>query len=114
MRPMVILFFLVSAMVVVSVVATPITELQGPFDPIEDINDPHIQELGAWAVAEYDKRAGVGLRFNRVVSGESQVMIGVRYRFFIDASEPHGAYVAVLGEPDETDTRILFAFRPVT
>jgi hypothetical protein len=108
--------FVLSAMFVISVAAAPVTELhQSPFDPIEDITDQHIQELGAWAVVEYAKRAGVGLRFNRVVSGESQVMIGVRYRLVIDALEPHGKCVAVVGEPDEgagAHARVLFSFRP--
>ncbi|GJN30652.1 hypothetical protein PR202_gb18977 [Eleusine coracana subsp. coracana] len=116
MRPITILFFLVSAaMVVFSVAAIRAMELQLAFDPIEDVTDPHVQELGAWAVAEYDKRAGVGLRFNRVVRGESQVMVGVRYRLVVDASEPHGQYVADVGEPDDgTDARVLFSFRPVS
>ncbi|TVU47990.1 hypothetical protein EJB05_07609, partial [Eragrostis curvula] len=109
-----ILFFLVSAMVIYYAAAAPITELEGTFDPVEEIKAPHIQELGAWAVAEYDRRANVGLKFNRVVSAKTQVMIGIRYNLIINASEPHGQYVADLGEPDESDARILFSFRPVT
>ncbi|KAK3150816.1 hypothetical protein QOZ80_3AG0238160 [Eleusine coracana subsp. coracana] len=87
----------------------PATARPGGFAPI---NDAHVQELGAWPVTQHNKQANVGLRFNRVVSGESQIVSGVRYHLIIDVSNPDGKYRADVGEQTWTNTRILFSFNP--
>ncbi|OEL33719.1 hypothetical protein BAE44_0005261 [Dichanthelium oligosanthes] len=42
----------------------------GGWFPIPDINDPHVQELGGWAVSERNRRENAAIRFSRVVSGQ--------------------------------------------
>ncbi|KAF0910837.1 hypothetical protein E2562_004803 [Oryza meyeriana var. granulata] len=60
------------------------------WDPIEDINDPHVQKLGRWAVAERVRQAPIdaGLTFYRVTSGETQEFDGMNYRLALNTSSP--------------------------
>ncbi|TVU47993.1 hypothetical protein EJB05_07612, partial [Eragrostis curvula] len=101
------LLFAVAAMVAYIVVAPATAIRPGSFYPIDNINDPHIQELGRWAVTEHNKQANAGLTFNRVVSGQQQVVSGMRYRLNIDASNPNGNYRADIYEQSWTNTQIL-------
>ncbi|OEL33721.1 Cysteine proteinase inhibitor 8 [Dichanthelium oligosanthes] len=87
----------------------------GGYSPIPDINDRHVQELGGWAVSEHVKKANDGLKFNKVVSGDVQVVSGLNYRLIIDASGSNGKdakYEAVVWERDWTNTRQLLSFKP--
>ncbi|KAL5217437.1 hypothetical protein ABZP36_018121 [Zizania latifolia] len=91
--------------------ATAITV--GSWQPIKDISDPHVQELGRWAVAEANKAAPSNeLTFRRVTGGEQQVVAGVNYRLDVAASSRNdmdGVYKAVLYEQDWTNTRKLIS-----
>ncbi|KAL6645597.1 hypothetical protein ACP70R_017205 [Stipagrostis hirtigluma subsp. patula] len=85
----------------------------GVWAPIPDVNDAHIQEVGAWAVAEHGKRANDGLRFGSVVSGEQQVVAGMNYRLVVDAMNlagQHVRYNAAVYEVEWTNTRELQSF----
>ncbi|KAL6634766.1 hypothetical protein ACP70R_027437 [Stipagrostis hirtigluma subsp. patula] len=94
-----LVFIIVVAMVILVVSTAPTTcAPSGGWFPIPNINDAHVQELGGWAVAEHNKKANDRLKFNRVVSGDEQVVAGLKYRFVIDASNPDGQYEAVLTE----------------
>ncbi|KAF8769308.1 hypothetical protein HU200_006822 [Digitaria exilis] len=87
----------------------------GQYVPIANINDPHIQEIGQWAVAEHVKQANDGLTFSKVVSGEKQVVSGVNFRLVIDAFKGDGKdarYQAIVFEQVWTNTRKLRSFRP--
>ncbi|TVU47967.1 hypothetical protein EJB05_07585, partial [Eragrostis curvula] len=107
--------FLAIAAVVSTVAAIP-----GGWGPIPaaEINDPHIQELGSWAVAEHLKVANERLRFVRVVSGEAQVVAGMNYRLVIDAlnllAGKDFMYNAVVYERSWTNTRMLVNFTQAT
>ncbi|CAN6284220.1 unnamed protein product [Urochloa humidicola] len=90
-------------------------EIVGGWNPIKDVNDPHIQELGGWAVAEHVKKANDGLRFGKVVSGEEQVVSGMNYKLVIEATGrdgKSGTYGAAVYEQEWTKTRQLLAFEP--
>ncbi|KAF0910838.1 hypothetical protein E2562_004804 [Oryza meyeriana var. granulata] len=82
-----------------------------------DINDPHVQELGRWAVAEMNRRTGLGgLTFNRVTIAEKQVVAGVNYRLTLEASSSgakDGRYEAVVYEQDRSNARKLISFDPI-
>ncbi|KAL6650435.1 hypothetical protein ACP70R_009360 [Stipagrostis hirtigluma subsp. patula] len=97
---------------VICVIATPTIAVLEAWYPIANIDNPHMQELGRWAVKEHDKNANDGLKFNRVVRGEEMsVVSGVKYHFIIDASASNGRkgkYEAVLSE--HANTRILYSF----
>uniref|UniRef100_A0A803M4R2 Cystatin domain-containing protein n=2 Tax=Chenopodium quinoa TaxID=63459 RepID=A0A803M4R2_CHEQI len=56
-----------------------IAEGRHPVDP----KDPHIQEIAAWAVAEYDKEHGKHLVYVKTLKAEEERNIGST-RYFID------------------------------
>ena len=98
-------------------VAYPVaTSAQGSWYPIGDpVNEPHVQELGAWAVAEHVKQAHDGLKFSKVVSGEEQSVAGVKYHLVIEAlngAGKQGKYEAMLVEEARDNTRTLISFSP--
>lgn len=87
--------------------------LAGGWFPISNVSDPHIQELGGWAVAEHVRLANDGLRFGQVTSGEQQVVAGVNYRLNLDTTDADGnlaAYEAFVYERSWTNTRELMSF----
>ncbi|CAN6289029.1 unnamed protein product [Urochloa humidicola] len=90
--------------------------LVGGWSAIQNVSDPHIQELGGWALGQAQEKrlAGAGLRFRRVVRGEQQVVAGMNYRLYVDAAEAGGRaappYVAVVFEQVWTNTRELTSF----
>jgi hypothetical protein len=103
--------FVVAALVAYAVVVPATAVHAGGYFPIDSLNDPHIQELGRWAVSQFDKISNSGLMFNSVVGGEQQVVAGMRYHLIIDASNPNGKYWAdVYEDLSNTRTRTLFSF----
>ncbi|XP_006651160.1 putative cysteine proteinase inhibitor 7 [Oryza brachyantha] len=89
----------------------------GSWDPIRDIYDPHVQELGSWAVAEHVKQApgDAGLTFRRVTSGETQEFDGMNYRLVLLAGRgggDDGSYTAQVLEQDWINSRTLVSFIP--
>ncbi|CAN6300408.1 unnamed protein product [Urochloa humidicola] len=87
----------------------------GGWGPIKDVSDPHIRELGGWAVAEHVKLANDGLRFGRVTRGEQQVVSGMNYKLVLDATGADGtvaAHWAFVYEQSWTNTRELMSFTP--
>ncbi|PUZ40488.1 hypothetical protein GQ55_9G428300 [Panicum hallii var. hallii] len=108
----------------VAVAATPAAvaarvgpPLAGGWSPIKDVSDPHIQELGGWAVAEHARLANDGLRFGEVTGGEQQVVAGMNYKLVLDATDADGAvgaYGAFVYEQAWTNTRELMSFAPAS
>uniref|UniRef100_A0A0D9VR24 Cystatin domain-containing protein n=1 Tax=Leersia perrieri TaxID=77586 RepID=A0A0D9VR24_9ORYZ len=97
------------AMVAVCIATAPgaTAALVGGWSPIKNISDPHIQELGQWAVSEVNKKVTTrgGLKFGKVTGGEQQVVNGINYRLDIEASsniDANGSYKAVVYEKDST------------
>ena len=91
-------------------------QIVGGWKPIKNVNDPHIQEIGRWAVSEHVKQASDGLVFSKVVSGEVQIVAGTNYRLVIQATKGGGAgksatYGAVVYEKVDK-TRQLLSFNP--
>ncbi|KAF5177758.1 Histidine-containing phosphotransfer protein [Thalictrum thalictroides] len=75
--------------------------LVGGWKPIEDIKDPHVQELGKFAVSEHNKEAKTDLSFNEVVRGDTQVVSGLNYRLVVtakDGSLKKNEYEAIVWE----------------
>jgi hypothetical protein len=110
-------FSLLVVVVAAVAVAYPIaTSAQVAWYPIGDPqNEPHVQELGAWAVAEHVKQAHDGLKFSKVVSGEEASDAGVKYHLIIEAlngvGKP-GRYETFLIEEVRSNTRSLISFGP--
>nr|DAD20296.1 TPA_asm: hypothetical protein HUJ06_021759 [Nelumbo nucifera] len=89
--------------------------LLGGWQPIQDVNDSHVQEIGQFAVTEYNKNAKTNLQFQKVVRGESQVVAGFNYRLILEATNKGVAnnYEAVVWEQSWTNSRNLTSFRHV-
>jgi len=90
-------------------------QIVGGWKPIKNVNDPHIQEIGRWAVAEHVKQASDGLVFSKVVSGEEQIVAGTNYKLVIQATRGGSGksvtYGAVVYEKLDK-TRQLLSFNP--
>ncbi|KAK1312507.1 Cysteine proteinase inhibitor 8 [Acorus calamus] len=87
----------------------------GGWETIKDVNEPHVREIGQYAVAENNKRTGAHLSFHRVLSGESQVVAGARYRLVISANEDGSSeekYEAEVNEKAWEGFRNLTSFKP--
>ncbi|XP_003581023.2 cysteine proteinase inhibitor 8 [Brachypodium distachyon] len=87
----------------------------GAWEPIKNVNDPHIQMLGGWAVSEYGNHANCRLKFHRVVRGRQQYVSGAEYELIIDASpelvgRKEGWYKAVVYEQGWSNVRHLVSF----
>ncbi|CAM8989847.1 hypothetical protein QQ045_008335 [Rhodiola kirilowii] len=87
----------------------------GGWHPIEDVNDPMIQDLAKFAVTEQNKLQGARLQFERVIEGEEQVVAGINYRLILAASSDGtlGKYEAVLYVKPWQNFRKLTSFRSV-
>ncbi|KQK22992.1 putative cysteine proteinase inhibitor 7 [Brachypodium distachyon] len=106
-----LLLLVVAGIAVVYPVATSAEEFWYPID----VNDPHVQELGKWAVIEHVKKAHDGLTFSKVTRGEEQDVGGVKYRLSIEAVQGSGTvgkYSTVLIEEPRSKTRNLISFAP--
>ncbi|KAF7054992.1 hypothetical protein CFC21_062575 [Triticum aestivum] len=108
------ILLLLAALGAVSIIATP-TALDGEWQPIKNVTDPHVQDLGSWAVAQHNKVSISRLRSAMVLSGEVQIVAGVEYRLDVQALQGDGkdamykAEVFEQGWPTNT-TRNLISF----
>ncbi|KAH0910234.1 hypothetical protein HID58_033555 [Brassica napus] len=59
----------------------------GRWSPISNVNDPHVVEVGKFAVSEYDMESKSELKFVAVVSGESKVVAGTNYRLIVAVND---------------------------
>ncbi|KQJ81777.1 putative cysteine proteinase inhibitor 7 [Brachypodium distachyon] len=85
------------------------------WEPIGNVNDPHIQMLGGWAVLEYGNGANCRLKFHRVVRGRQQYVSGADHELIIDASPElgggkEGRYKVVVYEQGWSNVRNLVSF----
>ncbi|KAK9105412.1 hypothetical protein Scep_022256 [Stephania cephalantha] len=81
----------------------------------QDVNpkDPHIVEIGRYAVDEHNKEANKSMKLKSVVKGESQVVAGVNYRLIVAAAHLKNVhnYQAVVYERAWEGFRNLTSFR---
>ncbi|XP_058771917.1 cysteine proteinase inhibitor 5-like [Vicia villosa] len=89
--------------------------LVGGYNPITNINDPHVIEIAKFAVTQYDKQSGVKLKFKKVIKGESRVVAGINYRLTLSAGEGWVSkiYEAVVWEKPWLHFRNLTSFKPL-
>ena len=67
--------------------ATQRLDLVSSYKPIKNIDDPKIQSLGEFAVNEHNKQAKTQLQFQKVISGEMQIVSGTNYNLRLTALE---------------------------
>ncbi|XP_042479770.1 cysteine proteinase inhibitor 1-like [Macadamia integrifolia] len=84
----------------------------GGWQPLEDVKDPHVQELGKFAVSEHNKEAKVDLQFGEVKKGEFEVVSGTLYRLLITATNHGNAsdYNVDVYEENRTKIKMLTSF----
>ncbi|KAJ8770437.1 hypothetical protein K2173_017928 [Erythroxylum novogranatense] len=92
-----------------------IAALVGGWKPIANVNDSHVQEIGKYAVSEYNKRSKADLKFKGVVKGESQVVSGIKYRLVVAVKDATATknYEAVVWEKAWLNYRNLTSFEPL-
>jgi hypothetical protein len=96
-----------------TVFAIAAAAMPGGWEAIPNITDPHVQELGSWAVAEHTKATNERLTFVKVVSGKQQVVSGMNYRLIIETANgptSNSMYDAVVYEQSSTKKRKLMSF----
>ncbi|KAK9919838.1 hypothetical protein M0R45_028413 [Rubus argutus] len=96
--------------------AAPRGPATGGWEPIENINDPHVKEIAEFAVSEYNKKSNKKLAFQSVVKGETQVVAGQNYRLVIAVKGDNSLavkYEAVVWERVWLHSKILTSFKQV-
>ncbi|KAJ1697389.1 hypothetical protein LUZ63_005901 [Rhynchospora breviuscula] len=95
------------------------TQMVGGWEPIEDITDSHVQEIGNYAVSEHNRQSGDNLDFLAVMSGATQFDEATgskKYGLDIDARDAEGdvgLYRALVYERYEDGHRELKSFNHV-
>ncbi|KAF7005146.1 hypothetical protein CFC21_020292 [Triticum aestivum] len=92
------------------------TTVEDGWEPIVNINDDHIQELGDWAVLEFNKHVNCTVKFNKVLSGRQKHVSGMNYELIIDVTHfggEDGNYKAELYEQELMKKRQLLSFTKV-
>ncbi|KAI3440200.1 Ubiquitin-like domain-containing protein [Psidium guajava] len=88
----------------------------GEWNPIKDVHDPHVKEIGEFAVAEFNKdpQHGTDLQFRGVITGETQVVSGTNYRLILAARDPVAVknYEALVWEKPWEHFKQLKSFNP--
>ncbi|XWS49481.1 hypothetical protein CRYUN_Cryun12cG0007200 [Craigia yunnanensis] len=89
--------------------------LWGGWEPIKDINDPHVREVAEFAVSEYNKQSKASLKLKSVVKVEKQVVIN--YKLDLETSDGTTAdakeYEVVFWEKAEVNSGSLTSFKPI-
>ncbi|CAJ1941466.1 unnamed protein product [Sphenostylis stenocarpa] len=73
---------------VVFALAVAETEIKpSVWEPIEDINDPHVTEIANFAVKKYDEENGQSLKLEKVIKGDTEeVRLATFYRLTLSAT----------------------------
>lgn len=106
-----LLLAILAVLLSLSAAATPLGPATGGWEPIENINDPHVKEIAEFAVSEYNKKSNKKLVFQSVVKGETQVVTGKNYRLVIAVKDDK--YEAVVWERVWLHSKILTSFNQV-
>ncbi|KAM7506343.1 hypothetical protein LguiB_005247 [Lonicera macranthoides] len=87
----------------------------GGWQAIKDVKDPHVQEIGKFAVDQNNKQSKLALKFQEVVGGETQVVAGTNYRLLIAAKDGtvSNRYEAVVWDKPWMHFRNLTSFKRV-
>ncbi|KAG6641870.1 cysteine proteinase inhibitor 5 [Carya illinoinensis] len=98
-----------------STAAGPRGPLVGGWQPIKNVKDPHVKEIGEFAVSEYNKASSASLKFQNVVKGETQVVSGTNYRLVVVAKDGGVTknYQAIVWEKPWENFKKLTSFTPV-
>ncbi|CAH2052735.1 unnamed protein product [Thlaspi arvense] len=109
-----VIFILLIPLVLLPLYASAAARLGG-WIPITNIKDPHVVQIGEFAVSEYKKQTKSGLKFDSVVSGESQVFSGLNYWLVVAADDSGTSknYEAIVWEELWQKSMNLTSFTPL-
>ncbi|THU43056.1 hypothetical protein C4D60_Mb00t10420 [Musa balbisiana] len=87
-------------LLVSSSVLTSHAQLVGGWQPIRDLNDPHVHEIAVFAVSQYNVQENKGLELSQVLVGQQQVVSGMNYNLTLKVKDglSTAKYVAVVYE----------------
>ena len=87
----------------------------GGWSTIKNMSDPHIAEIGEFAISEHNKETNSRLAFNRVIKGKIQVVAGSNYKLVVEAKDGNkvGKYEAVVWEKVWENFLKLTSFKPL-
>ncbi|THU42933.1 hypothetical protein C4D60_Mb00t02400 [Musa balbisiana] len=87
-------------LLVSSSVSTSHAQLVGGWQPIRDLNDPHVREIAVFAVSQYNVQENKGLELSQVLAGQQQVVSGMNYNLTLKVKDGLSTanYVAVVYE----------------
>ncbi|KAJ4848742.1 hypothetical protein Tsubulata_020457 [Turnera subulata] len=87
-----------------SAAVTTEAALRGGWEPIKDLEDPHVREVAEYAVSEHGRLKNLQLKLEKIVKGEKQVVSGIMYRLVL-AVEEKGAgtkqYTVIVAEDNK-------------
>ncbi|XP_022738234.1 cysteine proteinase inhibitor 5-like [Durio zibethinus] len=84
--------------------------LAGGWQPIKNINDPHVRDVAEFAVSEYNQQSKASLKLKSVVKGEMQVVSGINYKLVVESTDDKD-YEAVVWEKANGKSRSLTSFK---
>ncbi|XP_045802314.1 cysteine proteinase inhibitor 5-like [Trifolium pratense] len=88
----------------------------GVWKPIKNINDPYVTEIANYAVDEHDKRTGLNLKLEKVISGETKIVDAIIYCLNITATDSSASskYNIVVLDKLSQHFRNLTSFVPIS
>ncbi|XP_057960771.1 cysteine proteinase inhibitor 1-like [Malania oleifera] len=86
MKPQCVVLLLILQALVPFLLSGGASAIPGGWSPIVNVNDEHVKEIANFAVTEHNQEAKDGLKFDKVVKGETQVVAGTNYWLVITAT----------------------------
>ncbi|KAK9069756.1 hypothetical protein SSX86_010150 [Deinandra increscens subsp. villosa] len=85
----------------------------GGWNPIPDVTNPTVVDIGKFAINEHNKQDRASLKFGKIVKGEQQVVAGMNYNLTISAVEGSAdkSYVALVYDKPWEKIRQLVSFK---
>lgn len=85
----------------------------GGWQPISNLKDPVVQQIGKFAVTIYNKEYKKNLAYQDVIKGETQVVAGKNYRLIITARDDTAVnnYQAIIFDQPSSHSRNLVSFK---
>ncbi|KAK7262099.1 hypothetical protein RJT34_29659 [Clitoria ternatea] len=68
------------------VVPSAIARKEGDWIPIKNINDPKVIGMATFVVNTYDDEMGETLKLEKVIRGETHVLLGTSYRLILSVT----------------------------
>ena len=87
-------------LLVSSSVSTSHAQFLGGWQPIRDLNDPHVREIAVFAVSQYNVQENKGLELSQVLVGQKQLVSRMNYNLTLKVKDglSTAKYVAVVYE----------------